>query len=330
MLKRWLIILLQTVVTAVLLALFFRKPEFREQVSAAFEAANPRWILIGIAFAGIENLLGVCRWRIFLRMLGMQLPFWKSVQICLVALFCNTFLLGAAGGDLIRTAYLIRRGNAKTRSLMSIILDRVSGLGGLILYTVILTIWNYDWLMRSPTVALVIKAVIAYQIITAIVIVVTLYIAKSGWTERPPKWAPFPELLQKLGSSYARMATDWPLTLRAMGITLLMLLAYFAVFFSSARAFGVSISFFQMSTLMPAADMIAALPISIGGLGVREQVFALLLGDLIGIASATAVSVSLVGFLMNSSWGLIGAASMPFFKGIVHDAQSAGKLREDA
>lgn len=46
--------------------------------------------------------------------------------------------------------------------------------------------------------------------------------------------------------------------------------------------------------------------------------------------AATAVSVSLVGFLMNTSWGLAGAAVMPFFKGIVRDARTAGeKLRDE-
>lgn len=328
MLKRWLIVLLQTAVTAALLAFFFHDPEFRAEISAAIAAANPLWIVAGIFFAGVENIIGVCRWRIFLKMLDIEVPFWKSVQICLVALFCNTFLLGAAGGDLIRAAYLMRRGNSKTDSLLSVMMDRVSGLGGLILYTAILTIWNYDWLTSSPKVVLLIQIVIIYQLATAVLIAVTLYLAATRWTDTPPRWAPFPNTLRKFGAGYARMAWQWQASLRAMALTLVMLLGYFAVFHASARAFNVNISFLEMSALMPPADIIIALPISIGGLGVREQVFAFLLGELSGVIPATAVSISLVGFLMNTSWGLAGAAVMPFFKGIIHDARSA-KLRDE-
>lgn len=331
MLKRWLIVLFQTAVTAALLAFFFHDPEFRAEIAAAMKAATPAWVLVGVCFAGIENIVGVCRWRIFLKMLGIELPFWKSVQICLVALFCNTFLIGAAGGDLIRAAYLMRRGNSKTDSLLSVMLDRVSGLGGLILYTAVLTIWNFEWLSQSPKVMVLVQIVIAYQIACTALIVWTLYLAASGWTNNPPGWAPFPNVLRKFGAGYAQMAIQWRGSVRAMTLTLVMLLAYFGVFYASARAFSVDISFLQMSAIMPAADIITALPISIGGLGVREQVFAFLLSELSGILSATAVSVSLVGFLMNTSWGLAGAAALPFFKGVVRDARTAAeKIRDES
>lgn len=330
MLKRWLIVLFQTAVTAALLAFFFRDPEFRTDISAALKSTTPGWLVAGICFAGMENLVGVCRWRIFLKMLRIELPFWKSVQICLVALFCNTFLVGAAGGDLVRAAYLMRRGNSKIDSLLSVILDRISGLGGLILCTAVLTVWNYEWLSRSPKVMTLVQIVIAYQIGCAALLTWTLSLAASGWTANPPRWAPFPNILRKFGAGYAQMAYQWRASLRAMALTLVMLIAYFGVFYASARAFSVDISFLQMSAIMPAADIITALPISIGGLGVREQVFAFLLSELSGVLAATAVSISLVGFLMNTSWGLAGAAALPFFRGVVRDARTAADtVREE-
>jgi uncharacterized protein (TIRG00374 family) len=320
--KRWLLVLLQTAVTVGLLAFFFRDAEFRADVLKGLRNANPGWLVLGVAIAGVENLLGVFRWRIFLRMLSIEVPFWKSFQVCLVALFCNTFLLGAAGGDLVRAAYLIRRGANKTDSLLSVMLDRISGLGALILYTCILAAIGREWLSHSPTAVLAIQLVIAYQIVCAGLILASLYLATHGFTERPPRWAPFPELLRKMGAGYAKMAYQWGSSLRASGLSLIMLAGYFAVFYCSARAFRLDISFLHLSTIMPIVDVVSALPISIGGLGVREHTFAKLLGELVHATEATAFSVSLIGYLLNTSWGLAGAAILPLFKGIVRDART--------
>lgn len=325
MLKRWLLILLQTAVTVGLLAFFFHDAEFRRQVGEAFRQADPAWIAAGVLIAGMENLLGVIRWRIFLHMLGMRVPFWKSVQICLVALFCNTFLIGAAGGDFVRVAWLIRSGFGKTESLLSIIMDRVSGLGALIVYTLGLCAWNHEWLLQSPVVVKIFAAVIAYQMISLALIAASLYVSTTGLTSRLPKWAPFPEFVRKLGEGYAKLASNWSGTLRAAGLSMVMLACYFAVFWCAARAMGLGIPFLHMATLVPVADMISALPISIGGLGVREGTFILLLGQLSDVARPLALSTSLVGYLMNNSWGLAGAAILPFFKGIVRDARQAAQ-----
>jgi len=321
--KRWLFVALQSAVTVGLLAFFFHDAEFRRQAQEAFRHAQPGWLIAGVLIAGAENMIGAARWRIFLRMLAIEVPFWKAVQVCLVALFCNTFLLGAAGGDLVRAAYLIRRGASKTHAFLSVIMDRVSGLAALIVYTAVLTAVNHDWLLRSPKVILLLQGVIAYQIGCAVLIIGALYVSVRGITNRLPRWAPFPEFVRKMGEGYARMYSDWRGSLRAAGLSFVMLAAYFTVFFCAARAFGLNISFLHLATIMPMADMISALPISIGGMGVREGVFVFLLSQLAATPTALAVSISLVGYFLNISWGLVGAAILPLYKGIVREARSA-------
>ncbi len=323
MFKRWLLILLQTGVTVGLLAFFFRDSEFRHDVLHAVRNSDVRWLAAGVLIAGIENLLGVVRWRIFLRGLGMSIPFWKSAQVCLVALFCNTFMLGAVGGDLVRAAYLVRQGFGKTESLLSVVIDRVSGLGALIVYTLVLTAWNHEWLLQSRLVVKLFAFVILYQFCALVLIAASLVCVARGMTERLPKWAPFPEFVRKFGAGYARLARDWRASLAAVGLSLVMLIGYFSVFWCTARAFGLEISFLRLSTLIPVTDLISALPISIGGLGVREGAFIVLLGELAAVPRAMAVSISLVGYLVNSSWGLAGAAILPFFKGLVREARHA-------
>ena len=57
---------------------------------------------------------------------------------------------------------------------------------------------------------------------------------------------------------------------------------------------------------MPIVDVVASLPISISGLGVRERTFDFLLNQLTGTPTGMAVAASLIGFVFHSFWGLIG------------------------
>ena len=70
----------------------------------------------------------------------------------------------------------------------------------------------------------------------------------------------------------------------------------------------------EFFALMPAVDIISALPISLGGFGVREQLFVTLLADLWEVPAAQAVSISLGGALLSMLWGLFGVVVLPGYQ----------------
>jgi glycosyltransferase 2 family protein len=59
-------------------------------------------------------------------------------------------------------------------------------------------------------------------------------------------------------------------------------------------------------SVLPVILTIAALPISLSGIGVREQLFQKVLSALFGIPEGLAVMISVAGFLMVVFWGLVG------------------------
>jgi uncharacterized membrane protein YbhN (UPF0104 family) len=82
---------------------------------------------------------------------------------------------------------------------------------------------------------------------------------------------------------------------------------YFAVFWCAARAFGAGVPVLDIFSVMPVITLITALPVFIGGLGAREQLFRQLLGDLSGTPADVAVAISLTGFAIYLVWSLVGA-----------------------
>jgi len=122
----------------------------------------------------------------------------------------------------------------------------------------------------------------------------------------PLRWPGRAKLLE-LSGAYFQCAVQWQRTASALGISVVMLACFFTTYYFSARAYGMDPGMGRFLALMPTVDILSGLPISLGGVGVREGVFVLLLGSLASVPSATAVSISLAGYLMSALWGIPGA-----------------------
>ncbi len=313
--KKWLPLTLQTLVSAALLAWIFRDPSFRAQVGEVFTSARPGWLLAGFAAAGVGNLIGVVRWGIFLRVLKITLSGWDTLRMSLVGLFFNNFLVGAAGGDAVKVVWVASRGNPKAAALVSVLMDRMSGLGALVLCSVFFMLWRFDWLMRSHVVAGLIQFVFGYLIVVVGLLALTFFAARTGLSERLPAAMPGREKIREFSRVYLLFVQAWRETLLAATLSGGILVAHFLTFYCSARAFDAVIPLPDFFAFMPAVDVISALPVSVGGLGVREQLFVTVLGQLCGVPADRAFSISIAGAMLAFLWGLVGLACLPSYRG---------------
>ena len=311
--KKWAPIFLQSIVSIALLVWIFWKEDFRTRTWQILTSAHPAWLMAGFLVAGVGNLIGVVRWGIFLRVLGVSITPWDTLRLSFVGLFFNTVLVGAVGGDAVKVVWLVAKGQPKTAALLSVLMDRMSGFGALILSSAVFMIWRLDWLMRSAVVAGLIKAVFAYLLLVVVLMGISFLISARGLTSRLPQRFPFRKIIIEFTEAYLQFVIAWRETLLASLLSVLVLLAYFLTFYLSARAFGLDVPLVEFFALMPAVDIISALPISLGGFGVREQLFVTLLGDLWGVPAAQAVSISLGGALLSMLWGLFGLVLLPAY-----------------
>jgi hypothetical protein len=71
-------------------------------------------------------------------------------------------------------------------------------------------------------------------------------------------------------------------------------------------------------SIMPLVNSITGVPISFGGVGLRETLFQKLLGDLAGMPLASAALAASLGYALQASWGVLGGLAyllVPFGKG---------------
>lgn len=311
--KKWAPLLFQSLVSVALLAWIFWSEDFRNRIWQVLTSAHLGWLTAGLLVAGAGNLLGVVRWGIFLRVLGIRLAPWDVLRLSFVGLFFNAFLVGVVGGDAVKVVWLAAKGQRKTAALLSVLMDRMSGFGALIICSLVFMSLRLDWLTRSALVAGLIKGVFVYLLLILVLMAVSFLMSAKGLTSRLPRRFPFRAMIIEFTEAYLQFVIAWRQTLLASLLSIGMLLAYFLTFYLSARAFGLEVPIGEFFAFMPAVDIISALPISLGGFGVREQLFATVLGELWGVPAAQAVSVSLGGALLSMLWGLCGLALLPAY-----------------
>ncbi len=305
--RRRLWLALQLTVSLSLLAWLFLRGEFWADARTALAGANPGWLLGGILLAGVVQALCLLRWKIFLTMAGVVVSWREAAGVFFAGLFTGLFLPGGAGGDVVKIGLLAARGHDAALSAVSVVMDRLCGSVSMILTGVSLMWWHRDWLGQSPEVAGIRDGILVYLAVLAGLVTLSIVLCWRGIVDRWPARLPGREKLASLAGAYFRCAVEWPRSLLAVAISCVMLILYFLTFFFSARACGLEMGAGDFLAIMPAVDILAGLPVSLGGLGVREAVFVLLLGQLAGVAGGVSVTISLTGYFLSALWALPGA-----------------------
>ena len=318
--RKWILLGLQLIVSVALLVWIFHDREFRAHFWQVVRAGQWDWLLLGFIVAGVSNVLGAFRWRIFLHVLKMPLGVWDALRLSFIGLFFNNFLPGAVGGDAVKVVWLVTKGHRDSSALVSVFMDRMSGFFALVACSLALILSRYDWLTSSPTVAALTKSVFAFLAVMAFLLALSFVAASPFVRRRVPQWMPLREKMLSFNADYFEFVRVWPQTLRAALLSAVMMAAHFLTFYCAARAFDVNLPLMDFLSLMPAVDIISAMPVSFGGLGVREALLERLLGELAGVPAAQAISVSLAGALLNMVWGLAGVFLIPSYRDLVSKA----------
>lgn len=314
MMRKWMLFALQLGVTALLLGFIFRRDEFRQDLLQVLPGAQVGWLGAAVLGALLTNALSWVRWKLCLRILGLPVPAARSLQFYGIGLFASLSFLGPMGGDAVRVGLLWRDGMPRAVSAMSVLLDRTSGLLALVLGAVIFTAFRWEWFQQDPLAARLVQALWIYLGAAALVLAVMILASIRGWILRLPAWIPGRVHLLESAEAWNRFLRHGLLAGATVGLSMLSLLAYFAIFACCAEAFQLEVGWMDVFAVLPVVDVAAALPISFAGLGVREALFELLLERLSGLPAAGAVLISLGGFASMTLWSVAGGLWLPGYR----------------
>ena len=235
-----------------------------------------------VLHAMIVALLG-WRWRTILGALGVWRRLDWAIGLTFVATFFNMLLPFSLGGDIGRVL-LGRRSNIDLATGTTVaVFDRVVGLTALALLT-LLTLTLVPSMLASRGIWMAALLVPGCAVLAALGLAAAVALAK--------RWEIARRVTDFAGRFLALVHRPFLLAIMTLqslaGHLLAIVLAYVI-----ASGLGLPLTLAQALLLMPPVLLATALPLSIGGWGVREAAAVPILG-LAGVAPAGALAISLL------------------------------------
>jgi len=314
--KKHLLPALQAAVTIYIFARLFGDAELRANAARVVSEADWLWMAGAVATAAASELFCATRWWVVLRAFGTPLKWREAVAFSAIGLFYSLGLPGSAGGDAMRTLYVIERfPEKKLAAALSVLADRLCGLAALIL--------ALGWTLAENH-GLFLEGQLSSGIVLAAVFMLSGAVLLLGlwWSTTIPVIGEHIEKRAKklgghflqTGEIFKRMIASPRAMLVGVGLSALSLGAHFLGYLCSAQAFGSGIGAEIIFGIMPVVDTLTMIPVTLYGLGLREALFAVLLGEFYGIPAGTATLVSLGGFSAQALVALAGILFLPLVR----------------
>ena len=199
----------------------------------------------------------------------------------------------------------------KVGATLSVAMDRLLGLLTLLLLAGTSLSLRFNALTRSSPSLHIVYLALALLGASFLFVVLVFWLAGAGLLPGLPRATPFRKVIIESGEALLRYRSHLLTMAFAFLITIAAHLAYYTSYYcagQSLHASGHAASLADILSIMPLVDTIVSVPISLGGIGVRETLFQELLGNLSHVPPALAAFTGSLGFMNQAAWGLIGAA----------------------
>jgi uncharacterized membrane protein YbhN (UPF0104 family) len=302
--KTVLLAVAKLIVSVVAFWLVLRAVDFGELLKQ-FSGADPLWIGLGFLTLVVHLALVVWRWDyVMVRFYGLRLGLRRLSLVFGLGEAVAPILPSFLGTDLVRTLALAGQASLVTVA-KTVLVDRVIGLVALLLLIALSVPFFAAMVSSGPALAVI--AALGFGGLMAFVV----------GLQTGPLIARIPALgpnLAKLLAEIRRVAIDRRAMLLLVGSGLVVHVIAVLTFWCAARMLHGSVDFVSTLLIVPSALLIAALPVSLGGWGVREG--ALVAGfALVGADAENIVAASICFGLSSLVSGLIGIAAAPVLPG---------------
>jgi len=287
------------------------------------QKASPLWLLAGFAMYGAVEIVAGWRWQLLLRVQGIDLSWVRLCGLLLIGIFFNFFIPGGTGGDVVKIFYLLKETPGKrTAALLSVLVDRLIGLIALTVLAAVFIFANWAWIMSSPLASKYVWSAMAILAASLMGLHGSYIVTKYNWVHKLPERMPGRDKLAELALAYNLYGKAWRPSLAAFLLSFAAHLGYFAVFYCASESLRHGSmrlpSFGELCVIMPVVNTLSAMPVSLGGLGVREGLFQIFLNQLSGVRETDAVLISATGYLLTFFWGLLGGILYLFYRPTDH------------
>jgi len=252
--------------------------------------AHPGYIALAVLVFIISGALGAAQWGVLLAFHGIRPGYRQVLSRYFMGLFFNYILPGFVGGDVVRVYTTAAASGRTAQSVSSTLADRVLGL----LVMVMFSIGAWVILPGGAADAALPVAVIMLLVLAGFAGVFAFRPLGNFLTGISGRLLP-----ARLGMTVKTIYDELHRLTRAPGVLVRVLALSVAIQFTRigvhylcGRAVGIEAGFVYFALFVPLIEIVASMPVSFGGVGVRETIASLLFATA-GVDAALVVAYSL-------------------------------------
>ncbi|MBN1688136.1 MAG: flippase-like domain-containing protein [Candidatus Omnitrophica bacterium] len=270
-------------------------------LTEVFKSIRWEWCFAGyVAMWGLFALHSL-RWKRLLHANGAQVPYRYTLKCYMIGYFFGHFLPTIIGGDFVRAYSMSKYGVGKTRSMTIVLIGRLIG-------TVAILVLAAICLSLSGTLMKIFNISRGNVVFFSVLLIGAMILgyglmSSSAWIEKLGKRI---TVIGKAVETLRAYRNQHGVILEAFLISLVMQLFVFLRYFLVAKAFGFDLSFATVSVMTMLVVTLTMLPITVNGIGIRENGFVYFLG-LVGVLPENAFLFSIVNYSLMVLMAVTGA-----------------------
>jgi uncharacterized membrane protein YbhN (UPF0104 family) len=266
----------------------------REHLWRSLTHVRLSWVMLAVALFLVGQAISAFKWTLIGRSVGLPGHYLEYGRFYFVGMFFNLLGFATLGGDVVRALYL-GRGRRPGLAINSVLFDRASGLAILMALGSVTLLAYPEYHFAGPLSLIITAGGLALVV---------------GWWTGPRLVKLLPpgnRIRRQVETELAPFWRDSRLLVRISIVSLIFHLSQVCVQWMLARAAGANVPFTYCLVFHPMLSVMLALPVSIGGFGVREGGYLYFLG-LLNIDDSIAVTIGLLWWAVTVIAGLLGGA----------------------
>jgi hypothetical protein len=301
--KKIAVIFLRISISIILLIFLFRQVEAK----ALFEIirnADKLLLFFSFLITFFVYLLCFLRWKMLLHAAGINLPIARLISPFAGGIFFNLFLPSTIGGDFVRSADLAVHTKKTSEVVATVFLDRLSGYIGVVLVALSALFLGRS-LIRDKIIFLSVFILAAILIFILLIIFNKFLFSLINKLLHSPHAGRIRNTIENIHKEIFYFRKDKKIVLDNIFLSVFIqglspLAAYII-----ALAFGIKLNIVYFFIFLPIIGAITLLPISIGGLGLRDATTIYFFSKA-GIGKDLSFAMSLLGFFFIAVYAVIG------------------------
>ncbi|PMP65741.1 MAG: hypothetical protein C0190_06375 [Thermodesulfobacterium geofontis] len=283
--KSYLFLFLRIFITISILYILFKKSDFEKLKNIFKKISFPYYILALLSFNTFQVLVAL-RWKFICESWGFRTKYFFYLKTYLMGYSLNTVFPGIIGSDILRTFFLTKEGLNWKKASLSVFFDRMFGLLGIFL----ILLWSLPlfgnflpYKFYSFLLYLVYGTLLAAILANIIILIILKFYS--------------PEYLQPI---------LFPHNIKPLFLGFIIQTLFVLQFIFLGKALHLNLNFIYFFVIIPVVSFLAALPLSISGLGIREGTLSYFL-SLLHCSLEYGISLGLLGYsliLLSSLPGL--------------------------